>query len=288
MTPAIPYVEIPDLVLLRAGALGGSFPAVPFSLKPFGTLVAIGIYLGAWLALRHGRRLGLEERRLTSFMIWVVGAGFVIGHVFDTLAYFPERVVEDPWSLLRLWEGLSSFGGFLGALVGALLWKWRHRVPMLPYADVVAGVFPVGWSFGRAGCAVAHDHPGIRSELWLAVRYPDGGRFDLGLLEMLLTLPLLVAFLVLRRKPRPWGFYLGVLTLAYAPPRFALDFLRVRQGPIADARYGALTPAQWACFALLAVGGWLLWRALGRAGELAAVAPPVAPSASDPASKSAG
>jgi len=273
LAPLIPYIQIPDLTLVPPGYFGGTFPPVPLSLKPFGTLVAIGVYMGGLLALRQGKRLGMDTQALLSFITWIAAGGFLGGHVFDTLFYFPERVIADPLSLLRLWEGLSSFGGFAGATIGLVLWKWRTGATVLPYADVVASAFPVSWLFGRSGCTVAHDHPGIASDAWFAVRYPDGGRFDLGLYEMLLTVPLVVAFLYLRRTPRPWGFYLGVMTVYYAPTRFALDFLRIRDGATADARYWALTPAQWACFVMLAVGVVLLWRALTTSDAPALVAP---------------
>lgn len=276
MTPQIPFIQIPELTLIDAGALGGGFPPVPVSFKPFGILVALGAYVGSWLAIRQGRRLGFDERSLTSFLIWVAVSGFVLGHVLDTLFYYPERWMRDPLSLLRLWEGLSSFGGFVGALVGGLAWTWHHKARLLPYADVVSSAFPVAWCFGRAGCAVAHDHPGRHSDAWFAVAYPDGGRFDLGLYELLLTLPIAALFLVLRRKPRPWGFYAGTMCVAYAPARFALDFLRSRDLSISDARYASLTPAQWGCFGLLALGAVVLWRALASAGtpEAFAVPPP--------------
>jgi phosphatidylglycerol:prolipoprotein diacylglycerol transferase len=168
---------------------------------------------------------------------------------------------------------LSSFGGFTGAIVGALLFKWRHRVQVLPYADVVSSAFPVGWVFGRAGCSLAHDHPGIHSDAWFAVKYPGGARFDLGLYEMVLTLPLAILFLLLRRQARPWGFYIGTMCIAYAPTRFALDFLRARDTRDADPRYFALTPAQWACFLLLAFGVATLWYALTHQHKSAAARP---------------
>ncbi len=265
--PMIPYLHLPDLVLLPQGALGGNFPPAPFSLKPFGTLVAIGVYLGAFLAVRQGKRLGLDEKKLMSFIVWCVGSGFVGGHILDTLFYFPERALHDPLSLIRLWEGLSSFGGFIGAAFGLFLWKRQHHEDVLPYADTVASAFPVGWMFGRTGCSLAHDHPGLRSDAWFAVQYPEGGRFDLGLYEMLLTIPLVVLFLYLRKRPRPWGFYIGVMSIAYAPTRFALDFLRIHDGAVADARYLGLTPAQWFCFALLGAGVFTLWRALSSEGS---------------------
>ncbi len=286
--PLIPYIQIPELVLIPRDWFGGGFPPAPFSIKPFGTLVAIGVYLGAYLAVRQGKRVGLDERALTSFIFWAVGGGFIGGHVLDTLFYYPGRALQDPLSLLRLWDGLSSFGGFVGALCGVLLWKWRHKVAILPYSDVVASAFPLAWVFGRAGCATAHDHPGIHSAAWFAVQYPDGGRLDLGLYEMLLTIPLAIAFLVLRRKPRPWGFYLAIMSIAYAPTRFALDFLRARDVQIPDERYAGLTPAQWACFGLLGLGIALFWRTMRRAGTLESVAPPDPPARLAPAAPSEG
>lgn len=282
--PAIPYIQIPELVILPKGFLGG-FPPSPFSIKPFGTLVAIGVYVGSYLTTRQGKRLGLDDRVLTSFIAWVVGVGFLGGHMLDVIFYYPGQVLRDPLSLFRIWEGLSSFGGFTGAMIGGLLWKWRYKVDMLPYADVIASSFPAAWVFGRTGCTVAHDHPGMTSNLWFAVKYPGGGRFDLGLYEMVLTIPLALAFLYLRRKPRPWGFYLGAMAIAYAPVRFALDFLRV-QTPIAednglsaavDPRYAGLTPAQWACFGLLGMGVYFFVRTLHTAGTAAAFAPPTPP-----------
>jgi phosphatidylglycerol:prolipoprotein diacylglycerol transferase len=272
--PFIPYITLPELTLLPARLFGG-FPPFPISIKPFGALVAIGVYLGAHLTLQRARRIGLDERAMGSFIAHVVGYGFIGGHVFDELLYYPERLVADPLSIFKLWDGLSSFGGFTGAVIGMLIWRARLRVPVLPYADNVMSMLPVGWFFGRAGCASAHDHPGLLSDSWLAVRYPGGGRFDLGLLEMLLTIPLMLAFLWLAKKPRPWGFFSAIACISYAPLRFALDFLREHDavpgdvhGAI-DPRYFFLTPAQWECFAMLGLGLalWLRMRSKLERGE---------------------
>jgi phosphatidylglycerol:prolipoprotein diacylglycerol transferase len=259
--PLVPYFDLPDVTLVPEGAFG-RFPAETISIKPFGALVATGIYLGAYLAVRQGKRLGMDERALVSLIFWAVGTAFVGAHVLDLVFYYPDKLLADPLSLLRLWDGLSSFGGFCGAIAGALLWKLRYKQLVIPYIDVIGSAFPTSWVFGRLGCSIAHDHPGSRSQLWFAVQYPSGGRFDLGLYEMLLTIPLAVTFLVLRRKPRPWGFYTGVACVAYAPTRFALDFLRAKDVSSADPRYGGFTPAQWACFGLLLLGTWLFWRSV--------------------------
>ncbi|MFP6687012.1 MAG: hypothetical protein VB934_19980, partial [Polyangiaceae bacterium] len=91
------------------------------------------------------------------------------------------------------------------------------------------------------------------------------GRFDLGLYEMVLTIPLAIAcHLLWKRQPlRSNGFYVGVTLTAYAPVRFMLDYLRVQpdaqvfRGAV-DPRYAGLTPAQWACFAAFGVGVFFL------------------------------
>ena len=96
---------------------------------------------------------------------------------------------------------------------------------------------------------------------------PDAvcGRYDLGLIEMVLTIPLAAACIWLwRRRPkRASGFYIGLTLTAYAPVRFGLDFLRVDPGQrvfhgATDPRYWGLTPAQWVCFLALGVGLYFL------------------------------
>jgi phosphatidylglycerol---prolipoprotein diacylglyceryl transferase len=299
----IPYVEVPELPLsflthlpLLDRVLD---PRHPPSIKPFGTLVAFGVYLGSVVAMRHARERAVDEKKMSEVIFYVVGVGFLGGHMLDAIFYHPAHLAQDPLYLFKIWDGLSSYGGFIGAVLGALIWRcvsatwkpitvpwrgeavtlfsiptsvrvtWRHGRRVLPYIECVNSAFPLAWVFGRMGCASVHDHPGLVTDAWYAVRWPlpgggVTGRLDLGLIEMVLTIPLAVAFLVLwRRKPvRPLGFYSGWMCIAYAPVRFFLDFLREGEGTGGlaggDPRYGGLTPAQWACFGLFALGVYML------------------------------
>jgi phosphatidylglycerol:prolipoprotein diacylglycerol transferase len=279
LSPLIPYLELPEITVISERFFG-SFPETAITMKPFGMLLALGAYTGTVAALRHARRLGASTSAVLSFTGWIAVAAFVFAHWLDALFYYPSEVLADPLLLFRFWEGLSSFGGFVGAFVGAFAWRFYYKARLLPYADIVASSFPLSMALGRLGCAVAHDHPGLRSEFWLAVRYPDGGRHDLGFYEFLLMSALAVAFLVLRRSRRPWGFFGGILCTVYAPVRFGLDFLRERSEIVgadlvaaADARYLGLTPAQWACVPLFAIGATLLVRAKSEGCDV----PPVPP-----------
>jgi phosphatidylglycerol:prolipoprotein diacylglycerol transferase len=170
-------------------------------------------------------------------------------------------------SLALPYPGLSSFGGFFGALLGAIYFRQRRRVSLLVMADVVCFALPFAWLFARSGCFLVHDHPGIISHFPLAVAdYNHQGqpRHDLGLYEVLWSACMIPALLSLSSTPRRWGFYTAFVSWAYATVRFALDFLRapVEQG--GDVRYLGLTPAQYASLALMVVGIGVAHRVMQR------------------------
>jgi phosphatidylglycerol:prolipoprotein diacylglycerol transferase len=250
----IPYLRLPDMLLVPARALGNAWPASDIEVHPFGLLVALGVWLGVWLTLRYCRNTGLSAGAGQGFLLWVIGGGFIGGHVFELVFYCPECIVGDPLALLRVWQGQSSIGGFLGAAVGVFAWRKSSGIHVRPYVEAAASSFPAAWFCGRVGCAVVHDHPGRLSSAWWAVAYPGAPRLDMGLLEAAVTLPLALGFLWLRRRPRPAGLFLGLMCTYYTPLRFVLDFLRARDIPGADARYMWLTPAQWGCLALGVLG----------------------------------
>jgi phosphatidylglycerol:prolipoprotein diacylglycerol transferase len=298
----IPYIKVPDLPILTK--------PIPITLHPFGILVATGVLVGTAITVRRARGIGFDLTKLNQFITWMLVVGFICGHVLDQLFYHWHEVLKDPVSLITLWTGLSSFGGFVGAVIGIVLWKffeWRpvatkfaralggigpvlliplfpfmirprpRAMPILPFADLVLSVFPVAWIFGRSGCSVVHDHPGAQApaNALLAVEWPAPGReavepftklgpiqfihgslprYDMGLLELLFTIILAACFVVTWRRRVATGTYVVAAALAYAPVRFAMDFLRVPESEGGDTRYWLFTPAQWCCLATAVTG----------------------------------
>lgn len=245
-----PYVEQP------------SYTLGPIQIDAFKVLVLAAVITGFEIVVRRAPRFGLDREEAASVVAWTIAWGFVGSHVFDTLAYFPGLLRQDPLTLLKIWGSMSSFGGIFGGGLAAVVltrrrgWSPRDR---LRFVDCVGFAFPFAWIFGRAGCALAHDHPGIATDHWLAVRFPDGPRLDLGLLELLYTLLVAGLFLVLDRRPRPVGFFVGLFFVLYGPVRFTLDFFRT-----GDARYASLTPGQYMSMLAVVVGVAILLRTYRR------------------------
>lgn len=222
--------------------------------------MAAGILLASSIATRESRREGLQTHLIADYAPWGVGAGILAGHWVHLFLYHPEELAKSPWQAFRVWDGLSSFGGLLGALVAAYFFFRYRKQRFSDYADVFALAVAPGWAVARLGCFAVHDHPGKLTDFFLAVQFPGGARHDLGLYDAV-WLGLLSALLfALRRAGALKGRLLPLLALLYAVARLGFDFLRATDLRYVDARYGGLTPAQYGSLALIAYGLWGLFR----------------------------
>ncbi len=283
----IPHVEVDTLYV-------GSF-----AVQPFGLLVLTAGVVGWNLMMHRARVVGLDVREFRAACTWAVVFGAVFSHVLDEVFYRPEDIAKNPLSLLYLWDGLSSVGGFVGAILGGLAWRsigfetrgffsvpFLRATPMLmlPAADVVVPCFTISWIFGRAGCSIVHDHVSNRVPLGtpFSVAFPAVGelpahvwgpikitlgtapRYDLGLFELVFTIILSLALILTWRRALALGTRVAVVCLAYAPVRFTMDFLRDTDGDLGDRRHAALTFAQWSCVAMFVFGLSLVVRIRAR------------------------
>jgi phosphatidylglycerol:prolipoprotein diacylglycerol transferase len=249
----------------------------PLSIHAFGGAVAVAMWLGLTIGHRRFVTLGLDPALGQRLGGWVLICGIASAHLFAALFYKPHKLRDDAWYLLRFWEDISSFGGIVGGIAGALLFfalraRDDERQQRLAYLDAIAFVFPATLAIGRFGCALAHDHPGTVTTFPLAISldttaaldymrgvYSDAGLLlpaaassmgfhDLGLYECLfLALVIVPLFAFLNRRGRARGFYLVAFAALYLPVRFCLDMLRV-----SDVRYIGLTPAQWLAALIMA------------------------------------
>ena len=246
----LPYVEHPVLTL-------GSY-----ELQAFRMLALTAVAVEYFIVVRRAPRHGFTAEQASSLVAWGVVLGMISAHVFDVLAYYPERLRDDPFELFRIWGSLSSWGGMLGGLSGLAFVAYRRGLGaegVLRFLDLAVYALPFTLAVGRFGCALQHDHLGIASTHFLAVNFPTGPRFDLGLLEFLYLIPVSLLFLWLGRTPRAPGFFLGLFFALYGPARFAMDALRNE-----DARYLGWTPAQYLCVAATLAGAALVLGSLRR------------------------
>jgi phosphatidylglycerol:prolipoprotein diacylglycerol transferase len=223
--------------------------------------------LGAYLAAQQAKkwRPG-NDQPLRDVVTWAVVGGLIGGHFMHIFAYHPELLQPPPRGqglgvIPRVWDGLSSMGGVLGALVGIIAFFRKNKIPLLPYVDAIALGTAPGWALARVGCFLVHDHPGWHTDFFLAVNYPGGPRHDLGLYDFFVLSTIAVVLWQVKKLNPPVGLLMGLLAVIYSPCRFFLDFMRASDTGFDDRRYYGLTPAQYIVVGLFIVGVTLIAKA---------------------------
>jgi len=317
-----------SVALLSAGTAAASIGIPYFHLgafdigipiQGFGMLVAIGVMVGAVPLRRYAEWHGVSDDHIRSLLTWVMLSGFLGAHEFDIIAYQWDRIGEatyatpagwwflpaamwpSNWPLpLRMWDGISSYGGFIGGALGYAIFVWWKRLPVRLFADItLIGLLPA-FTIGRIGCTVVSDHIGsiVSPDHWyafLAMDYPrklnlghlaetyplitNPGTeeiikaWNLGLIEFLYLVPINAVLLWLAFRPTkrlPAGVIAVAVGALYAPVRFLLDFLRPED---TDPRYAGLTFAQWASFLAFGTSIYALTRILKTGTPAEVVAP---------------
>jgi phosphatidylglycerol---prolipoprotein diacylglyceryl transferase len=256
---AIPYTTFPDL---------------PFGLRTFGLMVAIGVLLGARVGSDYGERFGVnrEDTYRTGTLMVIAG---ILGSRLTWVASHTEDI-HSPLDVIAIWKGGIQFsGGFIAALiVGWPMFRKWGKVQRWHVLNGYSLGLTLGVAIGRIGCYSVGEHFGRQTDFFLGTRY-DGGDvreptlgdiplqkgmvFHNTALYEMITMFLLAAFMVfLVWRARRVGHEVLPVTLASlfmiiaGIIRFGLDTLRVN-----DERILHMTGAQWMSLVMVPYGLWL-------------------------------
>lgn len=221
----------------------------PVLMYPWGIFVGIAICVGYSLLMWRTERVGLRTDVAKGLIITSFIVGTLFAHWFDVLFYHPEDLLTDPWIMLNIPAGLSTFGSLIGAYVGGVTYLKIRKQPFWAYSDVTIFCFTGAWFFGRLGCLVAFDHPGPITDSIFGMPYhgplaEPGIRHNMALPEVVWSGLLMAYFLVEFKKPKFTGWTTAMYGLTYMPTRILLDFIRV-----SERTYLGLTPAQYVAIA---------------------------------------
>ncbi|HET6604923.1 MAG TPA: prolipoprotein diacylglyceryl transferase [Xanthomonadaceae bacterium] len=273
------YLHDLDPVALQLG---------PVSVHWYGIMYMLAFASAWYLGMRRigQRRLPVDGKAFGDLAFYAFIGVLLGGRLGYILFYGFAAALEDPLSVLRIWQGGMSFhGGLLGVMLAGVVWSMRHRLHVFDTMDFVAPLVPVGVGLGRLGNF-------INGELWgkptgggWGVVFPDAlpseyaglgeaalrqahasgaldafARHPTQLYELFLEGVVMFALLWwYSARPRPRYAVSGMFALLYGVFRFAVELLRVPDAHIGYLAFGWLTMGQLLSLPLVALGLGLLW-----------------------------
>ncbi len=211
-----------------------------FNLPTYGVLLAIGLLVAIYMALRMGRREGLDANRLLDFSTWLIIVGLIGAKVLMIVTEWGEykNNPRDIFSLTTIQAGGVFYGGLIAATLFALGYVRRYHLPLLKVFDAYAPAIAIGHAIGRLGCFAAGDDYGKPTHFFLGVVFTNKYTRELSgtplgvrlhPVQLYESAALLAIFGILMwrypRKKRDGEIFLAYVGL-YAVARFFLEFFR--------------------------------------------------------------
>ena len=252
------------------------FPNVPIlSLLRWYGLMYVFAFGTAFFIMRHLMKKGvLNTKDYTAteddlFSFFTTGIIFLLigARVFSTLVYDTSGLYrQKPW--LIFWPfnesgqftglaGMSYHGGFIGGLIGMIVWcLWKKR-PVLQWIDAMVIAIAAGYTFGRLGNFLNGELFGRVTTMPWGMIFPNAQKFSASIPwvqeiatqasivieegQRLVNLPrhpsqlyeaffegivlCAILWLCLKRKPFD-GFLASLYTIGYGFFRFIIEYFR--------------------------------------------------------------
>jgi phosphatidylglycerol---prolipoprotein diacylglyceryl transferase len=139
----------------------------------YGLMIALGFLLGIVLAMREARRMGENPEKIMDLSFYILVAAIVGSRLFYVMTAW-DFFVDNPVEIIKIWNGVLVFyGGFIGAVLTAVVYMRLHRLPTWKTADILAPSLALGQAIGRVGCFLAGCCYGRASDAPWAVTFTD-------------------------------------------------------------------------------------------------------------------
>jgi phosphatidylglycerol:prolipoprotein diacylglycerol transferase len=232
------------------------FEIFGFPISTFGVMLAVAFLTGTWLTALRMREIGLDPEQATTMLIYAM-----VGGIGGSKLYFAIDVSLRegiPFTqLLFAREGITFYGGLIGAIALVIIGTKIHKIPTGAFFNCVCLAGAIGQALGRVGCFLVGDDYGRPTDGPFGIAFPEGAPPTLDTVHPTQLYESawlfgVTAFLWARRNhsPRLWAEYLMLAGVG----RFAVEFLRVNPRVVLG-----MSEAQLIAISLFTVGAlsWL-------------------------------
>lgn len=123
-----------------------------FTIYTYGLFVALGAISGITLARFEAERVGINPDRMMDLCFYIILSAIIGARLLYVATNF-DFFIHYPIEIIKIWNGgLVFYGGFIAALVAAVVVIRVYRLPLGKTADIAGLAVPLGQFLGRFGC----------------------------------------------------------------------------------------------------------------------------------------
>ena len=146
---------------------GNSIQIGNFSIYYYGIIIAAGLMLAVWYALKRSKEFGIREDDILDGVLWVVPFAVLCARGYYVLFrwdYYSQHTGE----ILAIRDGgLAIYGGVIGAAIGVSVFCKVKKLKLPALLDLVSLGFLIGQSIGRWGNFFNREAFGAETESFL-------------------------------------------------------------------------------------------------------------------------
>lgn len=243
-----------------------AFSIGPLSIHWYAISYLVGIGLAWWVAGVRSRkyRLGWTQDQISDLVFYIVLGVILGGRIGYMLFYGFAQLVDNPFSLFKIWQGGMSFhGGLIGVAIAFYVYGRRYRKHFFEVSDFISPVVPIGLGMGRLGNFANTELPGRITDVPWGLIFPgeEVMRHPSSLYQSVLEGPVLFCLLWLfASKPRPMMAITGAFGAGYGALRIFSEFFREPDAHLQFVAFNSVTMGQLLSIPMILIGLFMVWR----------------------------
>lgn len=219
----------------------------------YGLLVAIGFFAGMTYITKYSDNIPVKKDQMYDFLFYLIVVSIIGARLLYVLVNI-DSFIQHPSDVIKVWQGgLIFYGGFIAAVLYALIYCKYKKINIKRLADVFAPALALGHSFGRIGCLLSGCCYGKETHCLIAVN----NRYPTQIFEAAGNLIIFFILHKLYKKSHKDGHVFLLYLIFYSVLRFSIEFFR---GDDRGSFFLGLSPAQNISIVILFVAVVLLFK----------------------------
>lgn len=142
-----------------------AFSFGPFHVRWYGIIIATGILLATYMAIKEGQRRQIMSDDFIDLLLWGVPLGFIGARIYYVIfewGYFSQH----PSEIIAIWNGgIAIYGGLITGAIVLFVFCYKRMLPPFLMLDVVAPGVMAAQILGRWGNFMNQEAHGSQTTL---------------------------------------------------------------------------------------------------------------------------